>query len=112
MTRNLTIHSNIKELRSEVQRVEHEVGLDNGIKFMRRMLMLSTSGIELLNNRYDPFGLALDGWSNSVQEDIASYDKVFERLYEKYQDKADIAPELQLLLLVTSSAVTFHLTKR
>jgi hypothetical protein len=112
VTRNLTIHSNIKELRSEVRRVEHEVGLDNGIKFMRRMLMLSTSGIELLNNRYDPFGLALDGWSNSVQEDIASYDKVFERLYEKYQDKADIAPELQLLLLVTSSAVTFHLTKK
>jgi hypothetical protein len=112
VTRSLTIHSNIKELRSEVRRVEHEIGLDNGIKFMRRMLMLSTSGIELLNNRYDPFGLALDGWSNSVQEDIASYDKVFERLYEKYQDKADIAPELQLLLLVVSSAFTFHLTKK
>ena len=110
--RNLTIHTNVKELRAEVARIEHEIGLDNGIKFMRRMLCLATSGIELLNNRYDPFGLALDGWSTSVQDDISSYDKVFERLYEKYQDKADIAPELQLLLLLCSSAFTFHLTKK
>ena len=43
-------------------------------------------------------------------ENMDDYDNIFEKLHEKYADKADIAPELELLLTLGGSAFMFHLT--
>ena len=40
--------------------------------------------LEFLNNKFDPFDIKLDGWSESVNESINDYDEVFEELAEKY----------------------------
>ena len=49
--------------------------------------MALISGIEFLNNRFDPFDIKLDGWSESIHENLNEYDDVFEELYEKYNSK-------------------------
>ena len=59
-------------------------------------MMACCSGIEFLNNRFDPFDLKLDGWSESVHENVNDYNEVFEELHEKYKTKAQISPELRL----------------
>ena len=74
------------------------------------MLMACCTGIEFLNNRFDPFDIRLDGWSESVHENIGDYDEVFEELHEKYKSKAQIAPEFKLLFMLGGSAFMFHLT--
>ena len=38
------------------------------------------------------------------------YDDVFEELHEKYKGKAQMAPELKLLLMLGGSGFMFHLT--
>jgi hypothetical protein len=43
-------------------------------------------------------------------ESVEDYDNVFERLLEKYSSKAEMAPELELLLTLGGSAFMFHLT--
>jgi hypothetical protein len=109
--RNLTIDSNIRELRNELKRVEYELGLSQSLRFQKRMLCLAVSGMEVLTERYSLFDLQLQGWSSQVQDDIDSFDGVLSRIYEKYADRASMPPELQLLLMLVSSAISFHVTK-
>ena len=66
--------------------------------------------VEFMNYRFDPFDLKLNGWSESIHENINDYDDVFEELHEKYKGKGEMAPELKLLLMVGGSGFMFHLT--
>ena len=66
--------------------------------------------IEFLNNRFDPFSVNLDGWGESVNENLNDYDEIFEELGEKYGGGGDMAPELRLLFTLAGSAFMFHLS--
>ena len=85
--------------------------IDNSIKFQRKMLMAAITGLEFINGKFDPFNVKLDGWSESVNENLNDYDEIFEDLNEKYGGEGDnIAPEIRLLLTLAGSAFMFHLT--
>ena len=74
-------------------------------------MMAAITGLEFLNNKFDPFDVKLDGWSESVNENLNDYDEVFEELAEKYgAASGTMAPELKLLMMVGGSAFMFHLT--
>jgi len=47
-----------------------------------------------------------------VYEDLGNYDEVFEKLYYKYKDSVDMAPELQLVSMLATSGFMFHLNKK
>jgi len=66
--------------------------------------------MEFLNTRYDPVGAKLDGWSESVNENIEDYDEIFEELYDKYKDKSKVAPEVRLIMSLGLSAAMCHVT--
>ena len=102
--------SDLDEMNLEYERLKKERELENGIKFSRKMLVACTTGIEFLNNKFDPFDVKLEGWSESIHENINEYDEVFEELYEKYKTDTKIAPELKLIFMVGGSAFMFHLT--
>ena len=72
--------------------------------------MACVTGIEFLNGRFDPFNVKLDGWGESVNENLNDYDEIFEELNEKYGGAGDMAPELRLLFTLAGSAVMFHLS--
>lgn len=104
------INSDLREMEGEYNRLIKQREIENSIKFQRKMLMAFVTGIEFLNNRYNPFDLDLDGWSEVVMADIDGYDDIFEELYEKYHTKVNMAPELRLMFTLGGSAVMFHLT--
>jgi len=104
------MNSNIFEMRREFERIKRDAEVNASIKFSRRMLMACVTGIEFLNKRYDPFDIKLDGWSESVMENVEDYDNTFERLHDKYKSKVQMAPEIELLLSLAGSAFMFHLT--
>jgi hypothetical protein len=68
------------------------------------------TGLEFLNKRYNPFEIQLEGWSESVMENVDDYDGVFEELYVKYRSKVSVAPEVKLIMMLGGSAMMFHLT--
>jgi hypothetical protein len=86
------------------------IEVDQSIKFSRRMLVACVSGVEFLNKRYNPFEIQLDGWSESIMENLDDYDGVFEELYAKYRTKMNVAPEVKLIMMLGGSAMMFHLT--
>jgi hypothetical protein len=109
-TKKFTMASNYEEMMFEYNKVKTFIETQAGIKFARRCLMACVTGIEFLNKKFDPFAIRLEGWSENVMENVDDYDNVFERLYEKYSQKAEVAPEIELLLMVGGSAFMFHLT--
>jgi hypothetical protein len=106
----LTIYSDVEEIRTEYKRMIYSIECDRSIKFQRRMLVAAVTGLEFLNEKFDPFDLELNGWSQNTMENIDDYDGVFEELYNKYKAKVQVAPEVKLIMMVGGSAMMFHLT--
>jgi hypothetical protein len=84
---------------------------DDSLRFARKMLLAFTSFTEFMNKRYDPFGIDISGWSDSVMESITDYDRPFKKLIQKYRGTAEMAPELELVVTLGSSMFMFHLSK-
>src|SRR5210317_1405964 len=110
VNKRLNAYSNIEELRSEVKRITYSIDVEQSVRFSRRMLVACVTGLEFLNKRYNPFEIQLDGWSESVMENVDDYDGVFEELYVKYRSKVNVAPEVKLIMMLGGSAMMFHLT--
>tara|TARA_B100001248_G_C27392792_1_gene463486 strand:- start:2918 stop:3595 length:678 start_codon:yes stop_codon:yes gene_type:complete len=102
--------SKIEDIRSEYRTLKKQRDLQKSVKFSREMLMACVGGIEFLNGKFDPLDIKLEGWSESVMENIDNYDEVFEELYDKYNEKVDVAPEIRLIMMVGGSAFMYHLT--
>lgn len=106
----MTPANTLDEINAEVARRKDSKGLEASIRFQRSMLTTVTSGMEFLNSKYDPLGVALDGWSEQVNENIEDYDEIFEELYDKYKDKSKVAPEVRLIMSLGLSAAMCHVT--
>jgi Family of unknown function (DUF5767) len=110
LPRKFTVASSLDEMKAELDKITRERQVDASIKFQRRVLVTLVTGIEMLNDRFDPVGARLKGWSESINENIDEYDEVFEELHDKYKGKAKMPPEVKLLMMLGSSAFMFHLT--
>jgi len=110
VNQRLNAYSSIGELRTEYKRIMYGIEVDQSVKFSRRMMVACVSGLEFLNKRYNPIDVHLDGWSESVMENLDDYDGVFEELYVKYKTKMNVAPEVKLIMMLGGSAMMFHLT--
>lgn len=106
----MTMANSLDEIHAELARRKDSKGLEASIRFQRSMLTTMTSGMEFLNNRYDPVGISIDGWSEQVNENIEDYDEIFEELYDKYKDKSKVAPEVRLIMSLGLSAAMCHVT--
>ena len=110
-TMNYNMNSQLEDMRNEYIKLKKQREVDNSIKFQRKIMMAAITGLEFLNNKFDPFDVKLDGWSESINENIFDYDEVFEELAEKYGGSTgNMAPELKILMMVGGSAFMFHLT--
>jgi hypothetical protein len=110
VNKRLNAYSDISEIRTEYKRLLYGIEAEQSIKFSRRMLIACVTGVEFLNKRYNPFDIMLDGWSESVMENVDDYDGVFEELYTKYRTKMHVAPEIKLMMMIGGSGMMFHLT--
>jgi len=110
LTKKYNMDSSLNEMKGEYEMIISEKEKSNSVKFQGKMLMAAITGIEFLNNRFDPFDVKLDGWSEQLNENIDDYDEIFGELHEKYKSKAKMAPELKLLFQLAGSAIMVHMT--
>jgi len=109
-SKRYSMASSYEDMQFEYDRLKKQRDVEKSIKFSRKILMAVVSGVEFMNNRFDPFDVKLDGWSENVMENVNDYDEVFEELHDKYSDSVKMAPELKLLAMVAGSGFMFHLT--
>jgi hypothetical protein len=110
LSKKYTMESPLAEMQGEYETIMDEKMKQNSVKFQGNMMMAIINGMEFLNNKFDPFDIKLDGWSDQINENITDYDDIFAELFEKYKSKATMAPELKLLFQLGGSAMMVHMT--
>jgi hypothetical protein len=110
VSKRFTMDNSLEEVKAEYTRLVDARQLETSIRFQRNMLMGLVTGMEWMNNKFDPFDLKLDGWSEGVHENIEDYDEIFEELYDKYKDKGKTPPEARLLFQLAGSGFMCHVT--
>ena len=108
-SRKMSVSDSLDELRAECERMQRELDAEKSIKFQRSLMTSFATGVECLSSRFSFANL--DGWSESIQQDIGSYDEVFEELHAKYATKSMLPPEVKLVMMVAGSAFMFHMSK-
>jgi hypothetical protein len=108
--KKFSMESSLDEMKAEYDRMKKDKEVDASVAFQRKMMLAFTTGVEFLNNKFDPFDVKLDGWSENIHESIDDYDEVFEELHGKYSSKSKMSPEMKLIMMMGGSAFMFHLT--
>lgn len=83
-----------------------------GVKTARRILLAGVSILEFATKKWNPLKLQMDGFGEYVMSNIDDYDNVFERLLEKYSGKGTMEPELELVIMLGTSMVMFHVSNK
>jgi hypothetical protein len=110
VSRKFTMDNSLEEVKAEYFRLVDARNLETSIKFQRQMLMGAITGMEWLNGRFDPFDIKLDGWSESVHENVEDFDEIFEELYDKYKDRGKMSPEVRLMMAIGGSGFMCHVS--
>ena len=84
LEKSYSMQSDYADMKHDYDRLSSRRELDQSIRFQQKMLVAGVTAIEFLNNKFDPADIKLDGWSESIHENIHDYDDVFEELHEKY----------------------------
>ena len=61
LTKKYTMDSPLQELQGEYEMILAEREKSNSVKFQAKMLMACVTGLEFLNNKFDPFDLKMEG---------------------------------------------------
>lgn len=110
LSKRFTMDNTVEEIQLEYDRLFDAKSLEASIRFQRQCLMGVVTGMEYLNGKFNPFDWQLEGWSESVHENIDDYDEVFEELYDKYKGRGNMPPEAKLLMTMVGSGFMFHMS--
>ena len=110
ISKRFTMDNSLDEIKQEYTRLVDARNLEGSLRFQRQMLMGAITGLEWMNNKFDPFDIKLDGWSESVHTNVEDFDEIFEELYDKYKDRGKMSPEMRLMMAVAGSGFMCHVS--
>lgn len=110
VSRRFTLDNSLSEIKDEFDRLVDARNLEASLRFQRQALMGIVTGLEWANGKFDPFDLKLDGWSESVHENVEDFDEIFEELYDKYKERGKMAPEARLVMALAGSGFMCHVS--
>jgi hypothetical protein len=110
VSKRFTMDNSFEEIKSEYTRLVDARNLEGSLKFQRQMLMGAITGMEWMNDKFDPFDLKLEGWSESVHTNVEDFDEIFEELYDKYKERGKMPPEMRLMMAVAGSGFMCHVS--
>lgn len=109
-SRRFTMDNSLEEIRDEFNRLVDARNLEASLRFQRQALMGIVTGLEWANGKFDPFDLKMDGWSESVHENVEDFDEIFEELYDKYKERGKMPPEARLMVALAGSGFMCHVS--
>lgn len=112
LTQDYSLNSKYEDMEFELQYHTNVMNKKKGVELWKSFISNGVTALEFMNDRFDPFGFKLNGWSEHVKVGIDDYDEVLGELYEKYKGKGKkMEPEIKLLIMIVTSAATFHASK-
>jgi hypothetical protein len=110
----MDMSNTLEEIKGEYYKITNDMKTERSVAFFKRMLLLGVQGVEMLNTKFDPLGVDLDGWSEAMGYSLENqeYDEVLAELYEKYKGAGQMSPEMKLIFMIISSATMFTISKK
>lgn len=110
----MSMDNTLDEIKGDFTRIKSAADNEKMVKFCKHGLVMGIKGLEYMNSSYDPLGVDLDGWGESMAYNMetAEYDEVLSELYEKYKGTGSMSPEVKLLMMIVMSGAMFSFTKR
>jgi hypothetical protein len=59
--------------------------------------MVSSLG-EMINERFKPLGISIEGWSDELDSQKQEYEKVFRKIYKNMASRFYVRPGLQVFI--------------
>ena len=109
-SRRFTMDNTLEEIKTEFSRLADARNLESSIRFQRQAMMSVVTGMQWMNDKFDPFDMKLDGWSESVHENLEDFDEIFEELYDKYKERGKMPPEARLVMALAGSGFMCHVS--
>ena len=110
LSQNYNMSSDYFTMKYEYELHKNIRAKQNSVNWMSSLMLNCIYGVEILNDKYNPFDLKLKNWSEQINADINNYYDIFGEIYEKYNKPGkNMSPELKLILMVSGSALKFHL---
>ena len=110
VAKRFTMDNSLDEMKVEFDRLVDARNLEASLRFQRQALMSVVTGLQWANDRFDPFDLKLDGWSEAVHENVEDFDEIFEELYDKYKERGKMPPEARLVMALAGSGFMCHVS--
>jgi hypothetical protein len=108
LSKHYSLDNSLEEMEEEYERLCDAKRFTSSLEWQRGALVTLVNGLEMMNEKYDPFDVKLKGWSESVSESIESYDDIFEELYDKYKGRGGMPPEVRLAFKLATSGFMIH----
>jgi hypothetical protein len=105
-SRDYTEEDDVADLAFECSRIKSNEDMVSMVSFMKDAIKLSTTGVELLNNKFNL--LRLSGWSREVTRDMERYNRPLSKIYQRYWRKGSVSPFIELAFLLGGSLVVHH----
>ncbi len=110
LSQNYNMNSDYFTMKYEYQLHTNIRAKQNFVNWTSSLMLNCIYGVEILNEKYNPFQLKLTGWSEQINADISNYYDIFGEIYEKYNKPGkSMSPELKLVMMLGGSALKFHL---
>ena len=108
-----TEESDLDEMNDYYEMKSSDLRRHKGVRTMRKVVTTGASLVEFVFGKWNPLNLELEGWSESMNENITDFDDVFEEFAEKYfKERSKFPVELRLLGLILWSALSFHFSNQ
>lgn len=111
-SKRLSMEHELEEIKNEIQRMTKEKEVENGVEFCKTGFVMCIQGLEMLNTKYDPFDMDLEGWNQHICSNMHTFEDYLEQIYERYHSDFTVNPILGLGLAVAQSAFVFNLSKK
>ena len=112
ISKNYGMHSDLSEMEDEYNLHVSIRSKSNALNIISHLMVGVVSGLETLNDNYNPFDIKLSGLSRKINDDMTHYYDVLGEIYEKYNSPGkSIAPELKLLMMIGGAALQLQMGK-
>lgn len=112
ISKNYNMKSDYSEMEDEYNFHRSIRSKSNALTLMGHMLVGCVTGIQMLNDGYNPFDIKLSGLSTKISDNMEPYYDVLGEIYEKYNKPGkSIAPELKLLMMIGGAAIQLQMGK-
>ena len=110
---HFTEESDLDEMNDYYEMKSSDLRRRKGVRTMRKVVTTGASLIEFVFGKWNPLNLELEGWSESMNENITDFDDVFEEFADKYfRDRSKLPVEIRLVGLILWSALSFHFSNQ